>query len=230
MPDFYPSFQALGLADQMLDEVGRYIPGYQGRIGAYWYWRMAGGILVTIRLDFSVTEQRWDILRAEAVTPNVGLFNAAIFPFAAYGTLRSSPPFIHDLDGEAEWSNRLYFQMGHLIQDMILWMKMLIASVIDPQVRPPATFPDLNPLERELVNHAIEELNGHFTISKLYKAFKGRISRRSISRLAQYWEDLDLLTEHPRRVTVALRALVDAERAPTLAPEADEARSNGGKP
>ncbi len=209
MANFLPSFQSLELADQMLEEIAEQVPGYQGRIGAKWYWRLTGGILVTFVLDYTITEQRWDMLRAEAVTPAVGLFNAADFPFAAYGTLLSSPPFIHDLEGEAEWSNRLYFQMGKLINDAILWMQMLLAAIIDPQILPPSTFPNLNPLERELVTYATDNLQGYFTLSKLYPIFRERISRRKLSRLAQYWEDIGLLTENPRRITVALRALAE---------------------
>lgn len=214
MVQFYPSYQSLSLADQILDSIADRIPGYQGRIGTRWYWRLSGGILVTFRLDFTVTEQRWDTLRAEAVTPTVGLFNAADFPFAAYGTLVDSPPFIHDLEGEAEWSNRLYFQMGHLIDDAILWMEMLSAAIIDPRVRPPSSFPELNALERELIAYALDELNGYFTLSKLRQTFKDAISYRRLSRLAQRWEDIGLLTEPPRRVTVALRALTNLDIVP----------------
>ncbi|HQK15539.1 MAG TPA: hypothetical protein PLJ78_16530 [Anaerolineae bacterium] len=213
MARFYPSYQTLRLADQILEAIAARIPGYQGRIGARWYWRLTGGVLVTFEIDFTVTEQRWDVLRAEAVTPTVGMFSAADFPFAAYGTLVDSPPFIHDLDGEAEWSNRLYFQMGHLIDDAVLWMEMLSAAVIDPQVRPPSSFPELNALEREIVTYAVNELNGYFKLGELYTAFKERISRRVLSRLAQHWEDLGLLTESPRRVTVALRALANTKSA-----------------
>jgi hypothetical protein len=211
MVQFYPSYQALHLADQILEAITARVPGYQGRIGASWYWRLTGGILVTFQLDFTVTEQRWDLLKAEAVTPAVGLFNAADFPFAGYGTLSTSPPFIHDLEGEAEWSNRLYFQMGRLVNDAILWLEMLAAAIIDPQVRPPASFPELNALEREIIAYAIDELNGYFTLGKLHKVFGDRISRHSLSRLAQLWEDTGLLTESPRRITVALRALASME-------------------
>ena len=211
MAHFYPSYQSLRLADQIFDSITDRIPGFQGRIGTRWYWRLTGGILVTFWLDYTITEQRWDTLRAEAVTPSVGRFNAADFPFTAYGTLVDSPPFIHDLEGEAEWSNRLYFQMGQLIEDAILWMEMLSAAIIDPQVRPPASFPELNTLEHELIAYALDELNGYFTLSKLRQAFKDRISYRVLSRLAQYWEDIGLLTESPRRVTVALRALADMQ-------------------
>ncbi len=208
MAHFFPSFQALHLADRMVDTVGERVPGYQGRVGAAWYWRLPGGILVTFTLEYTQTEQRWNLLRAVAASPNVGLFNAADFPFAAYATLASSPPFIHDLDGEAEWSNRLYFQMGHLIEDVVLWLEMLRAVILDPQVRPPAAFPDLSPLERELVAHAALQLDGVFLLKALYETFGERISRRRLSELAQAWEELGLLTdEHPRRITVALRSL-----------------------
>jgi hypothetical protein len=35
--------------------------------------------------------------------------------------------------------------MGYLIDDATLWLEMLRASIIDPQIRPPAAFPDLSP-------------------------------------------------------------------------------------
>jgi hypothetical protein len=143
------------------------------------------------------------------VTPNVGVFSAAEFPFRMYGTLLESPPFIHDLEGEAEWSNRLYFQMGHLIDDASLWMETLLAVVLDPQIRTPSSFPALTQNERELVAHAINELNGRFVIKALHEAFEDKFSYRAVSRLAQHWEDLGLLTERPRRITIALRALVE---------------------
>ncbi len=210
--NFYPSQQALILGNQILDEIASRAPGYQGRIGAGWYWRLPGGILVTITLEYTITEQRWDLLRAVAASPNVGIFQAADFPFAGYGTLPTSPPFIHDLDGQAEWANRLYFQMGYLIEDAVLWLEMLRAAIIEPQIRPPAAFPDLSPLERELVRHAALEADGAFQPAALYAAFKGRISQRRLAVLAQEWEALGLLTdERPRRVTVALRALAGVE-------------------
>ncbi len=211
MAHFYPSFQALELADRMMDAIGKRVAGYQGRIGVAWYWRLPGGILVTFVLDFTVTEQRWDVLRAEATTPAVGLFNAADFPFHAYGTSLTSPPFIHDLEGEAEWANRLYFQMGYLIDDAVLWLEMLQASVLEPTVRPPASFPVLSPLERDLVDYALGSLDGYFRLGKLHAAFRGRISRRRLSDLARRWEEVGLLTERPRRVTIALRSLVQAQ-------------------
>ncbi len=217
----YPSYQALRLADRALESVADQVPGYRGRLGAYWYWNLHGGIIVTCRLDFTVTEQRWDVLRAEAVTPSVGMFSAAEFPFGIYGTLADSPPFIHDLDGIAEWSNRLYFQMNYLIEDVVLWMNTLVAAILDPQIHPPASFPMLTALERELVAHSMNELNGHFRLRALHEAFKGRISYRAICNLAKLWETTGLLTEQPRRVTMALQALVDqASRTADLESEA----------
>ncbi len=211
MVRFYPSFQTLRLADVILDAIAEQVAGYRGRIGVNWYWQLPGGILITFVLDYTTTHQRWDILRAEAVTPNVGLFNAAEFPFAAYGTQITSPPYIHDLEGEAEWSNRLYFQMGYLIEDAVLWLEMLQAAILVPQIRPPAAFPILTTLERELVVYAIEELNGYFRLKDLHTAFEDEISRRQLSRTARRWEDAGLLTNPPRRVTVALRTLLDME-------------------
>jgi len=210
MARYYPSFEALALADQILETIAEHVPGYKGRIGAAWYWQLPGGLLVTFVLDYTATEQRWDLLRAEATSPNVGIFNGADFPFAAYATVPSSPPFIHDLDGEAQWSNRLYFQMGYMIEDAVLWLETLRALAIEPQIRPPAAFPALSPLERDLIAHALLELNGDFHLEHLYEAFRGRISRRRLSELAQQWASLDLLTEdRPRRVTVALQTLAD---------------------
>ena len=211
---YYPSYQALAIADQILESIAGQNQGprrarYQGRLGAYWYWRLPAGILVTFRLGFRITERRWDVLHAEAVTPRVGLFSTADFPFAIYGTLRESPPYIHDLEGEAEWSNRLYFQMGHLIEDAIVWMDTLLATALDPQISVPSSIPALTPLEQELVVYAVQELHGRFTVKALHQAFAERISHRALSRLAQKWEATGLLTEHPRRVTIALRTLVE---------------------
>jgi hypothetical protein len=205
----YPSYQALRLADRILESIAHQVPGYRGRLGAFWYWNLHGGIVVTWQMDFTITEQRWDVLHAEAVTPRVGMFSASEFPFAIYGTLADSPPFIHDLDGTAEWSNRLYFQMGDLINEAVLWMHTLVAAILDPAIHPPASFPALTALERDLVAHSLDEFNGYFRLRALYEAFKGRISYRAICNLAGLWETTGLLTEEPRRVTIALRALVE---------------------
>jgi hypothetical protein len=211
MPLFYPSFSALHLADQIFDEIGRQTTGYEGRVGAIWYWRLPAGILAAAWMDNTVTEERWDVIRAQASTPRAGIFSTADFPFAAYGTTPSSPPFIHDLQGEAEWSNRLYFQMGYMIEDMVHWLGMLHAIAISPQISTPAALPALSPLERRLVHYAVNELEGQFTITALHKAFRDEISRSRLSALAQAWELGELLTKRPRRVTYALRVLAEEE-------------------
>jgi len=201
----------LRLAGRILEEIGERTTGYEGRVGAAWYWRLPGGILAVLHLDHTVTEERWDVLRAQASTPRAGIFSTADFPFAAYGTSASSPPFIHDLQGTAEWSNRLYFQMGRLIEDAKQWLGMLHAIAISPQINPPASFPALNSIERRLVKYAVEELDGHFVIKDLYEAFGEEVSRYRIRALAKTWEAGELLTERPRRVTYALRVLAEEE-------------------
>ena len=212
MPLRYPSFDALRLADTILDEIGKQTPGYEGRLGAAWYWRMPGGILVVARLDCTVTEERWDVVRAQASTPRAGMFSAADFPFAAYATSATTPPFIHDMQGVAEWSNRLYFQMGHLIEDGVHWIGMLHAIAISPQISPPASLPALSPLERRLVQYALAELEGAFNIEHLHGAFGDQISRARLRRMAQSWQAQELLTGRPRRVTYALRLLAEEGR------------------
>jgi len=212
MPLFYPSFSALHLASRLLDEIGKQTPGYGGRVGAAWFWRLPAGILVSAWLDHTVTEERWDVIRAQASTPRAGIFSTADFPFAAYATAATSPPFIHDLQGVAEWSNRLYFQMGRLIEDAVTWLGMLHAIAISPQISPPASLPALSPLERRLVQYALVELEGQFIIKALHAAFHGEISRSRLSALAQSWETSELLTKKPRRVTYALRLLAEADQ------------------
>lgn len=210
-PLFYPSHQTIALARVIFDEIRDHVDGFVEQLGGAWYWRLPAGTLVTFRLDYTVTEERWDVIRAQATNPRVGTFNSADFPFAMYATSPNSPPYIHDMKGLAEWSNRLYFNMGDLINDAIQWMEMLKASVLAPQVTPPAAFPHLNKLERAIIRHTIDELDGRFHLGKLYDAFGERISRRRLSNLAQDWESLGLLTSHPRRVTYALQALVEAD-------------------
>ena len=211
MPLFYPSFDALRLADELLGAVGNQTPGFKGRVGAAWYWHMPAGILVVAYLDFTTTEERWDVIRAQASTPRAGIFGTADFPFAAYATSATSPPFIHDMQGVAEWSNRLYFQMGRLIEEMAHWIGLLHAVAISPQISSPASFPALSQLERRLVRHALDELGGYFNLKALHQTFGGEISRSRLSKLAQVWEVRELLTPRPRRVTYALRMLVEGE-------------------
>jgi hypothetical protein len=211
MPLYHPSFDALRLAETIFEEIGKRTPGYEGRVGTGWYWRLPGGILVTAQLDYQATPERWDVIRAQASTPRAGIFSTADFPFVAYGTSGTSPPFIHDMQGKAEWSNRLYFQLGHLIQHAVHWIGMLHAVAISPQISPPASFPAVSPLERKLVRYALDELGGHFIIKDLHRAFKGQISRARLSGLAQAWESSELLTKKPRRVTYALQVLVEGD-------------------
>lgn len=211
-PLFYPSFSALCLADQLLDEIGKQTPGYEGRVGISWHWRLPGGILVAAWLDYTVTEERWDVLRAQASTPRAGIFSTADFPFSAYATVSTSPPFIHDLQGVAEWSNRLYFQMGQLIEDAVRWLGMLHTVAISPQVTPPASFPALSPLERRLVRYALDELEGYFNVTALHQAFGKQISKARLKAIAQAWEASELLTRRPRRVTYALRLLAEEDK------------------
>jgi hypothetical protein len=199
----------------MMDEIGQRTVGYAGRIGATWYWRLPGGILIIAWLDHAVTPERWDTLRAQASTPRAGVFSTSDFPFTSYGTSTTSPPFIHDLQGKAEWSNRLYFQMGHLIRDMVHWIGLLHAVAISPQVNPPAAFPAISRLERQLVQYTLEELEGFFNVKKLHQAFRDEISRARLQAVAQAWEAGELLTKPPRRVTYALQALVEDERTPS---------------
>lgn len=209
---FYPSFDAIRLAGRLFDEIGKQTPGYEGRVGAAWYWRLPGGILVVANLDHAVTPERWDVIRAQASTPRAGIFSTADFPFVSYGTSSTSPPFIHDMQGKAEWSNRLYFQMGRLIKEAAHWLGMLHAIAISPQISPPASFPAISPLERRLVRYALDELEGYFTIKDLHRAFGDEISRARLSGLAQAWESGELLTKRPRRVTYALQVLVEEGR------------------
>ncbi len=211
MPMYYPSFDALDLADTLFQEAGERTPGYEGRMGAAWYWRLPGGIIGVAHLDHAVTPERWDVIRARASNSRAGVFSEADFPFKAYGTSTTSPPFIHDMQGRAEWSNRLYFQMGELIDELVHWIEILHATAISPRVNPPASFPALSGLERRLVRYAMAELEGQFVLKSLYEAFRGEISRSRLSSLAQTWEMNNLLTSHPRRVTYALLALTDEE-------------------
>jgi hypothetical protein len=212
MPLNYPSFDALRLADSVINEIGKQTAGYQGRIGSAWYWRLPAGILASAWLDSTVTPERWDVLRAQASTPLAGIFSRADFPFAAYATSATSPPFIHDLQGVAEWSNRLYFQLGSLIDQAVRWLAMLHAAAISPQISPPAGFATLSPLERRLVHHSLEKLGGSFEIKSLHEAFSSHISAARLRALAQAWQARGLLTEdRPRRVTYALRVLIEDE-------------------
>jgi DNA segregation ATPase FtsK/SpoIIIE-like protein len=106
-----------------------------------------------------------------------------------------------------EGQNRapMELQGYYLSDDMV---KTVIAGLSDRQ------YSRLTELERELVRYAIEELAGEFKVESLYEAFKGQISKRRLTTLAQVWERRGWLTEpqhraDPRRVTERLLAEVE---------------------
>jgi hypothetical protein len=76
----------------------------------------------------------------------------------------------------------------------------------------------LSDVERALVRYAVGELDGAFTINRLYEEFKGEISRRKLVKLGKSWEQRGWLSEprhaaDPRRVTDNLLALVSPASA-----------------
>lgn len=78
--------------------------------------------------------------------------------------------------------------------------------------------PALPELEAELVRYAVSELDGAFTIGALYDAFRGDVSKRQLTKLAQRWESRGWLTEpehatDPRKVTDELAALAGVSPA-----------------
>jgi DNA segregation ATPase FtsK/SpoIIIE-like protein len=56
----------------------------------------------------------------------------------------------------------------------------------------------LSEIEAEMVMYAVEELSGAFIINALYEAFKGRVSKYALTRLARQWEAMGWLTEEQR--------------------------------
>lgn len=81
-----------------------------------------------------------------------------------------------------------------------------------------AVVAQLDDLEAEMVEFAVQELDGAFTIGRLYEAFRGDISKRRLEALARVWERRGWLTPPrdavtPRRVTPRLLQLAG------LAPE-----------
>ncbi|MBN1139297.1 MAG: DNA translocase FtsK [Anaerolineae bacterium] len=110
---------------------------------------------------------------------------------------------------------------GYFVRDE--WVAMLTNRLrgyrLDPQmdatVSPAATpvdephQPQLTDLQRRLVQYAIEELDGAFSIGRLFKAFRNEISKPDLSALAQTWERHDWLSAPayqgaPRLLTPAL--------------------------
>jgi DNA segregation ATPase FtsK/SpoIIIE-like protein len=77
--------------------------------------------------------------------------------------------------------------------------------------------PALTPLERTLVDYAVQELDGAFPIGRLYEQFRGQISHRQLVKLGQRWEGTGWLTPPPsateaRQVTPALREALESGR------------------
>jgi DNA segregation ATPase FtsK/SpoIIIE-like protein len=91
-----------------------------------------------------------------------------------------------------------------------------VGDFISEQVtveRPAGDQSVLSDVERALVRHAVEELDGAFTINRLYEEFKGEISRRQLVKLGKAWERRGWLSEprhaaDSRRVTDNLLVLV----------------------
>lgn len=91
----------------------------------------------------------------------------------------------------------------------------VISQVAGQDVTPKPA--ELSDDERLLVDHAVHELDGAFTIGKLTSAFQGRISGHVIRETAARWEREGLLTAPagitaPRRITPALAQLAGCER------------------
>jgi len=89
-----------------------------------------------------------------------------------------------------------------------------------------AVVAQLDDLEAEMVAYAVQELDGAFTIGKMYEAFRGDISKRRLTDLARVWERRRWLTPPkdavtPRRVTPRLLQLAGLalSGAEGLAPE-----------
>ena len=91
----------------------------------------------------------------------------------------------------------------------------VVGQVVGQDVTPKP--PALSDDEKALVEHAIYELDGAFTVGKLTAAFVGRISQHTIRDIAARWEREGLLTPPagitaPRRITPALAGLAGCER------------------
>ena len=71
----------------------------------------------------------------------------------------------------------------------------------------------MTPVERDLVIYAAEELRGSFPIERLYRKFKGVISRRQLAKLGRRWESNGWLSPpasvvEARQVTDKLQKMV----------------------
>ena len=85
------------------------------------------------------------------------------------------------------------------------WRKVQAAYVPDEAVGEwvtvtPSAGPVLSDVERALVAYAVEELNGAFTVGRLYEAHVDDISKRKLTELARVWQHRGWLSK-PMSVT-----------------------------
>ncbi len=191
----YPSFQALRLADQIIEAVAGKVSGYQGRLELLRYWRLNGGILFTFELAYRVTQQRWDVLHGEAVTPRVGIFSAGL---PAGITVRSSSLLLHPRPGRQRGMVKPpLLPDGTPHRRCVWWLETLLATALDPQVNPPAAFPALTEVERILVLYAVNKLPGQVHAYGLHSAFRDTVSYSALAGIARRWGRPSLLTGRP---------------------------------
>jgi hypothetical protein len=116
----------------------------------------------------------------------------------------------------------------------LLFDQSVIEELSDPVTEPEQT-QALGEVEAALVRYALEELDGAFTVGKLYEAHKDDISRRQVVNLGKDWERRGWLTKpqrddngHPigRQVTSELMELAGLKYTP--APEAPTVRQESG--
>jgi DNA segregation ATPase FtsK/SpoIIIE-like protein len=85
-------------------------------------------------------------------------------------------------------------------------------ALVEDAARTTVSKDALSDTERTLVRYALQELDGAFTVGKLYNAHPDVISKHRLAKLARRWEQRGWLTEPehaaaPRRVTPALAAM-----------------------
>jgi DNA segregation ATPase FtsK/SpoIIIE-like protein len=74
----------------------------------------------------------------------------------------------------------------------------MVQTLVERVSAPPQ--PVLGELAEAMVRYALEELGGAFIIGRMYERFRGQISKRRLTTLAQQWEARGWLTE-PRHAT-----------------------------
>jgi hypothetical protein len=77
----------------------------------------------------------------------------------------------------------------------------------------------LTDLQRQMVQYAVQELDGAFPVGKLYERFKDQLSHRQVRKLAARWEREALLLpaaseNEPRRVTEELCRMAGCSSVP----------------